>query len=83
MNYDGIFTIPAPLSKGHWTQPSYSLRGGFRYLTIASHSNTTLELSNVSCAISFMPHVDDLRAYTGYFYTSDPVFHDPHFLTKG
>ncbi|KAK0430937.1 Six-hairpin glycosidase [Armillaria borealis] len=82
MNYDGVFTIPAPLSKEHWTQPSYSLRGGFRYLTIASHSNTTLELSNVSCAISFMPHVDDLRAYTGYFYTSDPAFHDPDFLTK-
>ncbi|SJL14854.1 related to alpha-L-rhamnosidase A [Armillaria ostoyae] len=51
MNYDGVFTIPAPLSKGHWTQPSYSLR-------------------------------DDLRAYTGYFYTSDPAFHDPDFLTK-
>ncbi|KAK0451165.1 Six-hairpin glycosidase [Desarmillaria tabescens] len=72
MDYDGVFTISAPLPKGYWTQPSYSLRGGFRYLTIASHSETTLEISNVSCAISFMPHVDDLRAYTGYFYASDP-----------
>ncbi|KAG7443761.1 Six-hairpin glycosidase [Guyanagaster necrorhizus] len=82
MTYDGVFTIPAPLSKGYWTQPSYSLRGGFRYLTIVSHSETALEISNVSCAISFMPHVENLRAYTGYFYASDPVFHDPDFLTK-
>lgn len=29
-----------------------------------------------------MPHVDDMRAYSGYFYASDPVFHDPDFLTK-
>ncbi|KAK0200591.1 Six-hairpin glycosidase [Desarmillaria ectypa] len=82
MDYDGVFTISAPLSKGYWTQPSYSLRGGYRYLTIASHSETVLEISNVSCAISFMSHADDLRAYTGYFYASDSVFHDPDFLTK-
>ncbi|KAK0200614.1 Six-hairpin glycosidase [Desarmillaria ectypa] len=82
MNYDGVLTIPAPLSRGRWTQPSYSLRGGFRYLTIVSHSGTTLELSNISCAILFMPHVEDLRAYTGYFSASDPVFHDKYFLTK-
>ncbi|KAK0472524.1 Six-hairpin glycosidase [Armillaria novae-zelandiae] len=82
MTYDGVFTIPAPLAKGYWTQPSYSLRGGFRYLTIVSHSKTDLKISNVSCAISFMPHVEDLRAYTGYFSASDPGFHDPDFLTK-
>ncbi|KAG5637071.1 hypothetical protein H0H81_005838 [Sphagnurus paluster] len=29
-----------------------------------------------------MPHVADLRAYSGYFYASDPVFHDADFLTK-
>ena len=29
-----------------------------------------------------MPHVEDLRAYTGYFYAIDPVFHDKNFLTK-
>ncbi|KAK0492830.1 Six-hairpin glycosidase [Armillaria luteobubalina] len=82
MTYDGVFTIPAPLEKGYWTQPSYSLRGGFRYLTIVSHSKTDLKISNVSCAISFMPHVENLRAYTGYFSASDPGFHDPDFLTK-
>ncbi|KAJ7092292.1 Six-hairpin glycosidase [Mycena belliarum] len=41
-----------------------------------------ITFSNVSCAISFMPHVDDLRAYTGYFSADDPGFHDRHFLTK-
>ncbi|KAJ6555945.1 hypothetical protein B0H19DRAFT_1262071 [Mycena capillaripes] len=30
-----------------------------------------LTVSNVSCAISFMPHADDLRAYTGDFTASD------------
>ena len=31
-----------------------------------------------------MPHIPetDLRSYAGYFYTSDPVFHDKDFLTK-
>ncbi|KAG6872863.1 hypothetical protein C0995_005851 [Termitomyces sp. Mi166 len=31
----------------------------------------------------FMPHVDDLRAYTAYFYTLDLVFDDMGFLTTG
>lgn len=29
-----------------------------------------------------MPHWDDLRAYTGYFFAHDPGFHDADFLTK-
>ncbi|KAF9007092.1 Six-hairpin glycosidase-like protein [Cyathus striatus] len=75
-------TVAAPLKKGFWTQPSNALRGGFRYLTIVSNSAAAVSISNVSCAISFMPHVDDLRAYSGYFYTQDTGFHDPDFLTK-
>ncbi|KAJ6603318.1 glycoside hydrolase family 78 protein [Mycena vulgaris] len=74
--------VPAPLATGHWTQPSFSLRGGFRFLTIVSTSAAAVTISNVSCSISFMPHVDDLRAYTGYFSAPDPGFHDPNFLTK-
>ena len=48
--------------------PSEKLRGGFRYLTIVSTSIGSVTISNVSVAIEFMPHWDDLRAYTGYFY---------------
>lgn len=80
--YDGVLSVPAPLSVGLWTQPSYALRGGFRFLTIVSNSAASVTISNVSCAISFMPHVEDMRSYTGYFSASDPVFHDPDFLTK-
>ncbi|KAG6877286.1 hypothetical protein C0993_008843 [Termitomyces sp. T159_Od127] len=84
--YDGILRVPGPLAPGHWTQPASSLRGGFRFLTItllASDPDAQITLANISCAISFMPHVSDLRAYSGYFYAPDPGFADPDFLTKG
>ncbi|KAJ7033596.1 Six-hairpin glycosidase [Mycena alexandri] len=80
--YDTVLNVPAPLPAGFWTQPAFSLRGGFRFLTIVSTGADALTISNVSCAISFMPHVEDLRAYTGYFSAPDPGFHDPNFLTK-
>ncbi|OBZ74807.1 hypothetical protein A0H81_05206 [Grifola frondosa] len=82
MSYDGVLQVPAPLSTGFWTQPSERLRGGFRFLTIVSTSNSPVTISNVSSEISFMPHVQNLRNYSGYFYASDPVFHDKDFLTK-
>ncbi|KAJ6555942.1 Six-hairpin glycosidase [Mycena capillaripes] len=80
--WDTILNVPAPLLRGFWTQPAFALRGGFRFLTIVSTAPQPVTISNVSCAISFMPHVDDLRAYTGYFTAPDPGFHDPNFLTK-
>ncbi|KAJ7618214.1 Six-hairpin glycosidase [Mycena polygramma] len=80
--YDGVLNVPAPLESGLWTQPAFSLRGGFRFLTIVLTASDSVTISNVSCAISFMPHVEDLRAYTGYFAAPDPGFHDPDFLTK-
>ncbi|KAJ4481892.1 Six-hairpin glycosidase [Lentinula aciculospora] len=83
MDYDGVLPVPAPLPVGLWTQPAFSLRGGFRFLTIASTGdNTPVTISNISCAISFMPHADDMTAYTGYFYAKDSVFEDEDFLTK-
>lgn len=70
-SYDGALKLPSPLAKGSWTMPQEKLRGGFRYLTILSTSKSSVQVSNVSVAISFMPHWDDLRAYTGYFYTPE------------
>lgn len=81
-SYDGALQLATPLKKGHWTQPPATLRGGFRYLTIASKSSASVTISNVTCAISFMPHVENMRDYSGYFYARDPIFHDPDFLTK-
>ncbi|KAJ7595645.1 Six-hairpin glycosidase [Mycena floridula] len=80
--YDGVLPVAVPRTPGFWTQPAFSLRGGFRYLTISSNSLGSATFSNVSCAISFMPHVADLRAYSGYFSAEDPVFSDKDFLTK-
>ena len=72
--YDTVLPITAPLTTGLWTQPAFSLRGGFRFLTIVlTSAEGAVTLSNVSCAISFMPHVDDLRAYTGYFFGGSGV----------
>lgn len=82
MSYDGVLDVSAPLLQGYWIQPSARLRGGFRFLTIVSVADSPVTISNVSCAISFMPHVENLRTYSGYFYSSDPTFHDTDFLTK-
>ncbi|KAL5523451.1 hypothetical protein ACEPAG_7624 [Sanghuangporus baumii] len=81
-NYDGVLPIPAPLSSGLWTSPRERLRGGFRYLTIVSNDASTVSISNVSCSITFSPHIEDLRGYSGYFYAKDPAFRDEDFLTK-
>ncbi|KAF8893770.1 Six-hairpin glycosidase-like protein [Infundibulicybe gibba] len=81
-NSDGVQALPSPLSVGTFTQTIGQQRGGFRFLTIVSNSATPVSISNVSLAITFMPHWDDLRAYAGYFSTQDPGFHDPNFLTN-
>lgn len=80
--FDGVLRVDAPLAAGRWTQPAYSLRGGFRYLTLVSNGGE-VTLADVSCAISFMPHVADLRAYEGYFYALDEGAEDVDLLTKG
>ncbi|EGN92657.1 glycoside hydrolase family 78 protein [Serpula lacrymans var. lacrymans S7.3] len=80
--YDGVLNVPAPISTGYWTQPAVALRGGYRYLSIASTSDEPITISNVSCAISFMPHVEDMSQYAGYFYAQDPLSQDVNFLTK-
>lgn len=82
MSYDGVLQVPAPLPTGFWTQPSSALRGGYRFLTIVSTSDSPVTISNVSCEISFAPHIANLKDYSGYFYAQDRSFHDQDFLTK-
>lgn len=74
--------VLAPLTAGSWTQPSRWLRGGFRYLTIASNSDDGLTISNITCAISFSPNSVNLRDYAGYFWAKDPISDDEDFLTR-
>ncbi|EKM80757.1 hypothetical protein AGABI1DRAFT_90662 [Agaricus bisporus var. burnettii JB137-S8] len=82
MDSDGVQSLPTPLSTGRFMQTVGQQRGGFRFLTIVSHSDGPIGIAGVGVENTFMPHWDDLRAYTGYFFTKDPNFHDPDFLTK-
>ncbi|KAJ3570977.1 hypothetical protein NP233_g4058 [Leucocoprinus birnbaumii] len=82
MDGDGIQLLPVPLQRGLFMQTIGELRGGFRYLTIVSNSDAPVGIFGVGVQNSFMPHWDDLTAYTGYFFANDPGFHDPDFLTK-
>jgi len=82
MDGDGVQSLPIPLSQGQFQQTIGQQRGGFRFLTIVSNSEAPVSISNVGVHNTFMPHWDDLTAYTGYFFTQDPNFHDPDFLTK-
>ncbi|KAL1743780.1 glycoside hydrolase family 78 protein [Schizophyllum fasciatum] len=82
LSSDGVQPISGPLSQALWSQPISWQRGGFRYLTISLTSGSSVSISNVSVALIFMPHVDDLRDYKGYFYTKDPSGEDQYLLTK-
>ncbi|KAL0937980.1 alpha-l-rhamnosidase [Colletotrichum truncatum] len=61
---------------GTYVMPDAKLRGGFRYLTLfltSSASNASLEIRNINLEISFQPTWSDLRAYQGYFHSSDEL----------
>lgn len=49
--------------------PSERFRGGFRFLTFNALEDVTV--FDITCDIGFAPNMPDLRAGTGYFYTSD------------
>ncbi|KIY53430.1 Six-hairpin glycosidase [Fistulina hepatica ATCC 64428] len=92
MDSDGVEDVSASGANGTtWTQEWSRMRGGFRYLTIASTNDAPLSLANIVVNITFMPHWDEpLDAYTGYFYAKDTNFsaedygygEDQDFLTK-
>ncbi|EKM79027.1 hypothetical protein AGABI1DRAFT_40786 [Agaricus bisporus var. burnettii JB137-S8] len=82
MDGDGVQSLPVPLGTGKFMQTVRQQRGGFRYMTIVSHSDGPIGVAGVGVENTFMPHWDDFRAYTGYFFTKDPNFHDSDFLTK-
>lgn len=82
MDSDGVQSLPIPLQQGKFMQTVGQQRGGFRFMTIVSNSDAPVGITDVGVQNTFMPHWDDLRAYTGYFFTHDPNFHDPDFLTK-
>jgi hypothetical protein len=62
--------------KTKYTLPDKFLRGGFRYLTlflVSEEKKTAVRLSDIQLEISFQPTWANLRAYQGYFHSSDEL----------
>ncbi|KAI9738250.1 MAG: hypothetical protein M1834_008748 [Cirrosporium novae-zelandiae] len=71
---DGYLTSAFTSGNGSYTMPDKVLRGGFRYLTVfllADTANASLSLTDISLELSFQPTWSNLRAYKGYFHSSD------------
>ncbi|GIC93915.1 putative alpha-L-rhamnosidase B [Aspergillus udagawae] len=61
--------------KGSYTMPNEALRGGFRYMTVFLVTNESIkvQVEDVSLEIGFQPTWSNLRAYQGYFHSSDKL----------
>ena len=70
-----IYTDISDTSGTTYTMPDDKLRGGFRYLTLftTTDSSISVSISDITLEISFAPTWADLRAYGGYFYSSDDL----------
>ncbi|KAI1812410.1 glycoside hydrolase family 78 protein [Poronia punctata] len=63
-------------SEGNFTyaMPLENLRGGFRYLTLfLLGEDTSVDVTDVRLELAFQPTWSDLRAYQGYFHSSDDM----------
>ncbi|KAK8046592.1 Six-hairpin glycosidase-like protein [Apiospora saccharicola] len=56
-----------------YVMPDENLRGGFRYMTIFATKDMEVKIRNVSVEIAFQPTWNNLRAYQGYFHSSDDL----------
>lgn len=65
------FTGPGEVG---YTVPDKRLRGGFRYLTLFLIADVaSVDLSSIEIEIGFQPTWSNLRAYQGYFHSSDSL----------
>lgn len=58
-----------------YLMPDLHLRGGFRYLTLflITNGTTTVNVKDIKLEIGFQPTWSNLRAYRGYFHSSDEL----------
>src|SRR5882757_8165504 len=58
-----------------YAMPDLRLRGGFRYLTLflITNGTTTVDITDIKLEISFQPTWSNLKAYQGYFHSSDEL----------
>ncbi|KAJ5085441.1 hypothetical protein N7532_010212 [Penicillium argentinense] len=76
MYHDGTLYSNFSSAGNHsYTMPDEYLRGGFRYLTLflITNDSTNVHLQDVSLELSFQPTWSNLRAYQGYFHSSDEL----------
>lgn len=65
------FTGPSNVS---YVAPDEKLRGGFRYLTLFLIADAaSVDLASIELEIGFQPTWSNLRAYQGYFHSSDAL----------
>jgi hypothetical protein len=62
-------------SQASYTVPDERLRGGFRYLSLFSMTDDeiTINIKDITLEISYQPAWSNLRAYGGYFDSSDAL----------
>ncbi|OJI99083.1 hypothetical protein ASPVEDRAFT_187031 [Aspergillus versicolor CBS 583.65] len=72
---DGALSATLSEGEGLYTMPDAKLRGGFRYLTLflEGEGEGTLTIKNITLEISYQPTWSNLRAYQGYFHSSDSL----------
>lgn len=72
---DGALYASINSTRGSYTLPLEKLRGGFRYLSLFAQSDTSInvDIDAIELEISFQPAWSNLRAYAGYFDSSDQL----------
>jgi len=77
---DGYLNATIFNGSNSYTMPAAQLRGGFRYMTLflttADGTAATFKPTSVTVELDFQPTWPNLRAYQGYFHSSDEVSWD-------
>lgn len=72
-----LFAAVVATEQANYTMPVDRLRGGFRYLTLfvsdVSEDPFSVVLQDIIVDIAYQPSWPNLRAYQGYFYSSDDL----------
>jgi hypothetical protein len=69
---DGVLWLPVGQGPGTYTVERYHERGAFRYLSLVSNCNASIEVMNVVTNFTAAP-VQNLREYKGCFHCNDEL----------
>jgi hypothetical protein len=68
---DGAIYANLTHGSSTYVMPDEVMRGGFRYMTLFLVGDAAVKISDIELELSFQPTWSNLRAYQGYFYSSD------------